>query len=249
MTMEFEGIENARELGGLVRTDGARIKEGLLLRTGKLSQATEGDIKQLADMGLSAVIDFRDLIEIQRDPDREVPGAVHYHLPALADLGEVFGKAVNDETLTAEETHAGFGLLYRSLALSPKSHEAYTRFFEILLQSEGKPVLFHCTQGKDRTGVAGMLLLTALGFDEETAVREYMLTNGCMQRQLDGLTQRDIPAEKLAIAREVLLVFEENARSYLQNIRIEYGSAINFLELVMGIGPEEIATLERFYLE
>lgn len=249
MTMDFEGVENARELGGLARMDGARIKKGLLLRTGKLSHASDGDIKRLADMGLSVIIDFRDLIEIQHDPDREVPGTAHYHLPALADLGEVFGKMVDDETLTAEETHAGFGLLYRSLALSPKSHEAYTRFFEILLQSEGKPVLFHCTQGKDRTGVAGMLLLTALGFDEDTVLGEYMLTNDYMQRQLDGLAQRDIPAEKLAIAREVLLVFRENAESYLQNIRIEYGSVINFLELALGVGPKETAALERFYLE
>ena len=249
MTLEFEGIENARELGGLVRLDGARIKEGLLLRTGKLSGATDGDIKRLSDMELGAVIDFRDLREIRRDPDRDVPGAVHYHLPALPDLGSVFTKAVNDETLTAAETHAGFNLLYRHLALSPQSQEAYTRFFEILLASEGKPVLWHCTQGKDRTGVAAMLLLSALGFEEETAIGEYMLTNDFMQRQLDALAGRDIPPQQLAIAQEVLLVFRENAESYLQNIRIEYGSVINYLELALGVGPEEIARLERFYLE
>ncbi len=180
MTLTFEGIENVRELGGLERADGAAVRQGVLFRTGKLSEATDGDIERLKDIGLCAVMDFRDIGESRRSPDREVPGAVYYHLPALPDLGKLFTKSPRDESYTPQEVHNEFHSLYRYLALSPESHEAYARFFEILLASEGRPVLWHCTQGKDRTGVAAMLLLTALGFERETILREYMLTNEYM---------------------------------------------------------------------
>ena len=95
MFLTFEGIENARDLGGLLREDGAKTKPGLLLRTGRLTRATDDDIRRLSMMGLSAVIDFRDGGEVKRDPDREVPGAAYYHLPALPDLAKNF-KPVDD---------------------------------------------------------------------------------------------------------------------------------------------------------
>ncbi|MBR2717522.1 MAG: tyrosine-protein phosphatase, partial [Oscillospiraceae bacterium] len=161
MFLEFEGIENVRDLGGLLRADGARTRRGLLLRSGRLENATDGDLQRLAEMGLSAVVDFRDGGELDRSPDRQVPGAVFRHLPALPKLQENF-RRVDDPTYTAEELHNDFRRIYRLLAQSTEAEEAYAAFFRILLASEGRPVLWHCTQGKDRTGVAALLLLTAL---------------------------------------------------------------------------------------
>lgn len=244
----FEGIENVRDLGGLKRADGARVREGLLFRTGRLTNATDGDIDRLRRLGISEIMDFRDASEVRRDPDREVPGAVNHHLPALPDLSKHF-KPVDDPSYTAEEIHADFQRVYRYLALSTEAHEAYTRFFEILLASEGRPVLWHCTQGKDRTGVAALLLLTALGVDEETIVREYMTTNEFMQRHIDEFEASGAAQEQMAIAREVFYVFEENLRYYLHCLQVEYGTVMNFLELTLGVGPREIAALERYYLE
>lgn len=248
MFLTFEGIENVRDLGGLVRPGGARVKSGLLLRSGKLSGATDGDIRRLADMGLFAVVDFRDKAERDRDPDREVPGAACYCLPALPDLSALFDSP-EDEGFTAAQAHRDFRELYRYLALSPEAHEAYTRFFRILLASEGRPVLWHCTQGKDRTGVAAMLLLTALGFEEDAAVEEYLLTNDYMGKRLEAYAASGVSEAQAALAREVLLVFRENARFYLDCLQIEYGSVMNFVELALGIGPDEAETLERYYLE
>ncbi len=70
MQLAFEGIANARELGGLLREDGYRIREDVLLRTGRLTDATRRDIKRLQDMGIYAIIDFRDDGVCRRDPDR-----------------------------------------------------------------------------------------------------------------------------------------------------------------------------------
>ncbi len=248
MAWDFEGIENVRELGGLVREDGAQVREGLLFRAGTLADASDGDIKTLENIGLCAVVDFRDEAEARRSPDRDVPGAAYYHLPALPDLGRLLEQFGGGE-YTPENTHAMFRELYRYLALSVEAHEAYARFFEILLASGGKPVLWHCTQGKDRTGAAAMLLLTALGFDEEAAVGEYLLTNRFAQRQLDAYAAEKRSPRELAVAREFFCVFEENAKYYLDCVRMEYGSVINFLALVLGVGPGERETLARYYLE
>ena len=248
MFLEFEGIENVRDLGGLLRVDGAKTKSGLLLRTGRLENATDGDIQRLADMGLSVVIDFRDAGELQRAPDRVVPGAAYHHLPALPDLSQHF-KPVDNESYTAEEVHSDFRRIYRYLAQSVEAQEAYTEFFRILLASEGKPVLWHCTQGKDRTGVAALLLLTALGIDEETIRRDYLLTNDFTRRILAGFEQMETPPFPLDVAREVFLVFEENLKFYVNCLELEYGSVMNYLELALGVGPDEIETLERYYLE
>ena len=248
MFLEFEGIENVRDLGGLLRVDGAKTKPGLLLRTGRLEKATDSDIRRLADMGLWAVIDFRDKGEVERAPDRPVPGAEFYHLPALPDLGKHF-KPVDAPDYTAAEIRRDFRRIYQFLAASVEAERAYGEFFRILLASESRPVLWHCTQGKDRTGVAALLLLTALGIDEDTIFRDYMLTNEFTGRILAGFEAMEDPPFPPDVAREVFLVYEENLRAYTHCLEIEYGSVMNYLELVLGVGPAEIETLERYYME
>ena len=110
-------------------------------------------------------------------------------------------------------------------------------------------MLWHCTQGKDRTGVAALLVLTALGIDEETIRRDYMLTNeftGAILAHFAAMEQPPFPPD---IAREVFLVYEDNLKLYRHCLELEYGSVMNYLELVLGVGPDELETLEKYYLE
>lgn len=248
MFLEFEGIENARELGGLTRSDGARIRENILLRTGMLEKATEEDIRRLTEIGVSHIVDFRDRREVENHPDRPVPGAEHHHIPALGNLQNLFKKRPDDPTMTAVEIHHDFTQLYRFLAQSPESQDAYEEFFRVLLRSEGRPVLWHCTQGKDRTGIAGILLLIALGFEEEQALQEFMLTNRFAEKQLAALAARGASQQKCDFMKEIFFVFYENARFFLDCLQLEYGNVMNYLELVLGVGPKEIETLEKYYL-
>ena len=249
MFIAFDGIENARELGGLTRLDGRHIKEGVLFRTGHLENASREDVRRLEESGLSHIIDLRDMREVTEHPDQAVPGAEHHHIPALGDLRDLFKKKPDDPTMTAEEVHHDFCQLYRVLAQSPHSQTAYEKFFQVLLGSEGKPVLWHCTQGKDRTGIAAMLLLIALGFEEEQALQEFMLTNRFAEKQLAALEAAGKPQKVLDFMKEIFFVFYDNARFYLDCLHLEYGNIYNFLELVLGIGPKEIETLEKYYLE
>lgn len=247
MFLEFEKIENVRDLGGLLRIDGAKIRPGVLYRAGRLTVATDADIERLSALGIRDIIDFRDPGEIRRSPDREVPGAVYHALPALPDLSRLFKKP-DDPTYTAKEVHDDFRRIYTYLATSPESQEAYAEFFRILLASEGKPVLWHCTQGKDRTGIAAMLLMTALGYDEESIRREYMRTNEYTGRLLEKTAAMEQAPFAPDVAREVFLVFEENLRLFTHCVELEYGSVMAFLELVLDVGPDEIERLEEYYI-
>lgn len=248
MFLEFEKIENVRDLGGLRRADGAVTKQGLLLRAGRLSRATDTDIDRLCGMGLRHVIDFRDADETRQDPDREVPGAVFHSLPALPRLRDHF-RPPDDPDYTAAEIRRDFSRVYTLLAGSPEADSAYESFFRILLSAGAEPVLFHCTQGKDRTGVAALLLLTALGFDDETILRDYMLTNEFTAKLLQRFETGEDPAFSPEAAREIFLVFEENYRLYLRCIGLTWGSVMNYLGIALGVGPREIEALESMYLE
>ena len=247
MFLEFEGIDNVRDPGGMIRTDGARIRSGCLLRTARLENATPADIARLQNMGLCAVFDFRDPGEIQRAPDKSVPGADYYSLPALPSDGGPLGKP-GDGNYTAQQCHEDFRYIYRLLAQSSQAINTYKEFFRLLLEKRGRLVLWHCTQGKDRTGIAMMLVLSALGFDEEQILDEFMLTNQFTLPQLEKLLAEKNPPDA-DILREVFTVWRENAQLYLQTVKEDYGSVMAFLESALGVGPAEIRKLEEYYLE
>lgn len=247
MLLTFEGIENFRDMGGLVREDGASLRDGVLLRCGHLGRATDGDLARLESMGVCAVIDLRDVSEREREPDRAVAGAENRHLPAVADLGALFGIPISQ--ITAAQAHEEFQTLYRYLAQSEESKNAYAEFFACLLRAAGRPVVFHCTQGKDRTGVGAALLLTALGFDRSAVVEEYMLTNRAMARRMDALRARETTESEVALAKEIFLVFRENITLYFQCLEEAYGSTQDYLKKALGHGPAEIAALEKYYMQ
>ena len=144
----FDGIENFRQLGGLVRPDGARVREGLLFRSSHLGRASDADLDQLAALGLSLVIDMRDRGERDRAPDRPVMGAENVWLPPVPDLEAV----IPIKSTVPHEVHQVFHEFYRLLSLHPVAIDAYAAFFQRLLASEGRPVLWHPGQGPHRRG-------------------------------------------------------------------------------------------------
>ena len=245
MFYELEGVENVRELGGLARPDGRRVRERMLFRTGHLGNASAQAIQTLEQWGVSLVVDMRDERERRRSPDKTVAGAENVWLPPAADLKTLFSGFPN----IPSEVHTAFHDFYRYLSLAPDAIEAYAGFFRRLIAAEGRPVLWHCTQGKDRTGVGTMLLLSALGFDRETVMEEYLLTNQFAARQMEGLRLARASEEEIALMGEIFPVFEENARHWFDCIDIEYGSVQTYLELALGVTPEDVAKLEDWYLE
>ena len=174
-------------MGGYTTSDGKTVKRGLILRSAALSNAADEDIKRLQDVyHLSKVIDLRMNRETEAAPDPEIPGAENIHLGIIDEKLVAERMAALDPSELAEiDLNDNIGKLklamkvgilgdqmYINFLSGDQGKENYKRMFEELLSMpEGKSLLFHCTQGKDRTGCAAMLILSALGVDEGTILQ------------------------------------------------------------------------------
>ena len=186
--IKFEGTNNFRELGGYRAADGRQVKYGLLYRGGNLDLLkSEADHARLASLGLREILDLRSAGESAAHPDPAVPGAHYQRVCGMrnADGTEMDFSGQGIERLRQEmeafERSVGrpvhdfewFSALYREM---PFRNPAYHALFA-LLEGRRVPVLFHCSCGKDRTGIGAMLILLALGVSRADALADYMLTN------------------------------------------------------------------------
>ena len=196
------GAPNARDLGGLPGHDGRAVRWGLLVRSGELDMLTPAARDFLFGlggdrMGIGTVVDFRcaalrldfaaggDLevggisSERTRAPGRMPDGVLWQGdtgIPEMADLRDVIRRDTDFDSVVRDVTQ-----WYRNLVRDHR--ERYLEFFGALLAADG-PVLFHCSTGKDRTGVAAALLLMALGVSDADIVANYMLSKDLVYERL-----------------------------------------------------------------
>lgn len=144
--------------------------------------------------------------------------------------------------------------LYIGFLTSDFGKKAYAEFFRILLGADPeRAVLWHCTSGKDRTGLAAMLLLSALGADEELIVDDYLLTNEYNERSIEGTKQylKEKGYDDAVTARAIL-VFDAVDERYMRNaigeLKKEYGSVIGYIHDGLHITQEEIDSIKEKYL-
>ena len=166
----------------------------------------------------------------------------------MTDRSAVFEPAYNAGMIRTD--------VYDHFLLGQRGKAAYRSFFEILLKADpgSGAVLWHCTDGKDRTGCAAMLLLSALGADRETVTEDYLLTNEYNRDVLDAVRRRisalPMPQEK----QDAFLflaggVSENYIRHAFDTLEARYGSVEGYLSQELGIGAEERAELQNKYLE
>ena len=248
MFIEFDGIINARDLGGIRTADGRRVKSGRLLRSAGLGKASDRDLALLrGNYALAHIVDFRDAAELAREPDRPVPGAEMHALPALPGLP-------SDEPGTPRSTEPKdfapvFRRIYTELAESEVSARAYREFFRILLAAEGRTVLWHCTQGKDRTGVAGLLLLTALGVPEESAMEDYFLSNDGLRPLFESMTGTALSESAREKWAKLFFVYPEFIAVYTEALSRLHGGLRGYLTQRLGLTESELLALREFYTE
>lgn len=249
MIYKFEGIKNARDLGGIKTESGKTIKPNTLFRTAHLHNATRKDLKRLNELNIKEIFDFRDSYETQKEPDKIVKGANIYSIPALPPLPP-FDEFDADELerVMNSSIEMIFKKVYKDLAESDTSKEAYRRFFKTVLASNGAPVLWHCTQGKDRTGIAAILILVALGVSESDALDEYFLTNSVIQSEYNRYINsgaNELQAEEF---RQIMFVHKECISVFIDSVHKNFGDILGFIRNGLGITEEEIELLKKYYL-
>ncbi len=264
--LELDGVSNARQLGGYVCADGRRVKDGVLLRSAALSTLTDEGAKTLAETyHLRYVFDFRMDSEREAQPDKEVEGAENVWLPVftsslydgetIAAIMEARQSGDPEQTYIALAKHKGLSTIYSKMLLTDEGKKAYSEFFAKLLTVEGdEAVLWHCTQGKDRAGMAAVLLLYALGADEETVKQDYLLTNDSYK---DLIAQSEARAAELNLNEDetkefvgtAAAVYEDFLNAALDSVKAEYGSVEGYLADGLGLTDSDITALRDKFLE
>ena len=253
--LALEGGHNFRELGGYEADEGKHVKWGQIWRgipTAKLT--SEADRKLLDSLGLRLILDLRSTEEAQKAPDHVPDGARLVQICGLcAEDGHEIAFGPGDIERLMQNTPEGDDIpraMYRRMLTGNK---AFKELFRALEAGE-TPVLFHCSAGKDRTGVAAMLILLALGASDETVCADFEQTNVCRKAEIDAVLQEhaaEIAADPERKRHYYGLegVQPELAPFVLGLIREQFGSAENYLETEYGLTPARLMRLRRMYLE
>lgn len=267
-TIAFEGIENARELGGLQMQDGRRIREGKLVRSAELSKATDADVALLKKrFGLTDVFDFRFEAERSKAMDREIDGVKNTWLSTLPEkFVAAFASGRADTTVVQSqnlmETLSEYAFnpkaqqmaqeLYPAIVMDTTSQKRYGEFLRGVLSSKGG-ALWHCSQGKDRCGWGSAFVLASLGAGRETIVEDFAQSNVSYAPLVEAMSAKVIEngggEAELGFIRAMVGVNVENFESTLDLIDAQYGSLQAYLEKALGFTAEEQEQMKRKYLK
>ena len=265
MGIIFDNIVNTRDLGGMTGHEGKEVRSGMLLRSAHLHDATDADIRRLQnEYHLRRVFDFRSLGEAEFLPDREIEGATHHLLPTI-DMSEerLTGQAIPQEAFLDLERHiVNYSFypevqmmaadMYPSLIRSEYSQLQYAAFLRLIIETPEGGVLWHCFQGKDRTGWGAAFILSALGVDREAIIADFDRSNDAY-RDLVARLNNDIIArgggeEEMDVVQAFMGVSTKNFRRTLDLIDREFGGMYEYLQNQLFLTKEDLHLLRKRYL-
>ena len=254
--LPFAGGHNFRELGGYEADEGKHVKWGQIYRgitTACLTSAA--DRKLLDSLGLRLILDLRSGTEAAAAPDYVPDGARLVQICGLCleDGKEVDFSPEDRFTLLKGMPDEGNRMARAMYERMLHGNKAYKELFRALEAGE-TPVLFHCSGGKDRTGVAAMLILLALGASDEIICADFVQSNTCRKEEIEALWAEH--AEEIAARPEqkyfylgISGVHPDDGPFVLQTIREQYGTTDAYLEAEYGLTPARLMRLRRMYLE
>jgi protein-tyrosine phosphatase len=243
--IKLQGAVNFRDLGGYKNKDGKKVKTGLLYRSATLNTLTDADIAKIAALNIKYDFDFRGPYEVKTAPDKIPAGTTRISLPAgCENVGDSnfmknMGRYMKSDSF----------LLSFYTVLTPFKDRYAPLFDSLLANKNASPILFHCTAGKDRTGIAAALILYALGVDEETIFNDYEATNYYRRnenaKQIAQMTKYFGMDEK--VATSMMGAKKEYIQATFTTIKAKYGTIDNYLEKVMNLNAKKIKQLKAIY--
>lgn len=231
--LPMAGGFNFRDLGGIRAKDGRYIKWGKIFRSGDLNTLTEADLNYLASIPLVSIVDFRSESEIKAAPDK-IPSTVREDYAYMISPGNLISSAVNlsmFQNMNMDDVMVRINVM---LVTDSASIGRYKDFFALLQNDSAVPLLFHCSAGKDRTGMAAALVLSALGVNEEIIMENYLASNIYLEDKYGEYITR-YPEMKPLFG-----VKEEYLQAGLQRVKSDYGSIESYLINVLDVDTDRL---------
>ena len=253
--IELSHQKNVRDLGGLVGFEGKHIKYGCFYRGGVLKKVDDHDLEILKSMHITDIVDFRGEEEFTNIPDVKLDGVRYHNFPAIEERVAKQDKDDEDGNLIwfVRASASGFEHMkqqYRNLINDKKSQWAYREFFKVLMQ-DNSSTYFHCSQGKDRAGLAAFFIEVALGVHFDDIRNDYLLSNAAMEAKLDrlifGVKSKSFYNQDYH--KSLVDVFSaklEYLYAAIEELDNNYGGPINYIQNVLGL---DIDAFRKKYLE
>ena len=174
--LPLAGAHNLRDLGGHPAADGLRIKDGVVYRSDALSHLTDADLRRVADLDLRTVVDFRIDQELELEGPDRLPEGQDIRRVSLpinpVDSAGYLERLLAGQVEKAAEATEYMTALYATMVLDHAPE--YRTLVDAVLEPGATPLLFHCTAGKDRAGIASALLLRLVGAPMEVIEANYL---------------------------------------------------------------------------
>lgn len=258
----FKTVANCRDLGGYVLPDGRKIKKGLLLRGGALNKISDDELVVLRDeYHLAKIFDFRTSMELQVAPDREIEGAKYFWLPAFDEEKQKMERSSLPQEAFLDfhnwlasnawrpEVQNAARILYTDMIVKDFTQVQYAGFLQNIVKTDQGAVYWHCSQGKDRTGMGAALLLAALGADRKLIMEDYYLSSAYYREELESVIDKVGTQEEKAVIRTFISVNPDYFEAALDLIEEKYGSMQLFLRNQLSLSDSDIQILKDRYLE
>jgi protein-tyrosine phosphatase len=186
----IDGSFNFRDIGGRETSNGEVVRWRRIYRSGMMVHLTEEGCAQIAGLGVRGIFDLRTTRERGEAPTRwQAMGAVDYWFRDYDDIGADISRVMGRSSFTAGEARDAMFASYQTLAFVQA--DAYRELFHRIARGH-VPIVFNCSAGKDRTGVATALLYTLLGVPRETILHDYALTNEVLAQDTARLIERGV---------------------------------------------------------
>ncbi len=268
--LPFEGLTNCRDLGGFFTKEGKKTIGKKVYRSNSLDELTEKDIATFEnDIKLSYVVDLRSLSESKLHPDAILKGVSYRILPFHGPLSLPTPYPHKDYNLSDKSLMNNIRFLYcldeNGWALDAMKKNYHDKisdgtaknsiktFFELLADLEGA-VLFHCHEGKDRTGILAMLYLGLLGVSDEDIIDDYLASNDYLayrkenrKRYFDEVAHLSSDDHMYQSLIDLAGVNEEWIKSAMSEV-YRFGGYERYLNEQVGLNKATLSKIKKRYL-
>ncbi|WP_438865585.1 tyrosine-protein phosphatase [Neptunicella sp.] len=257
--LPLEGGRNFRDLGGYPTTDGKTVKWGKLFRSGVLAGLTDQDYQFLDDLDIKTVVDFRSNSERNSEVTHwraSKVDVIQQDYEMDFDMSKI-GELLRRPDLNKEMMEGMMAQMYLKILEDQKQN--YTAMFDTLVKTDDG-LLFHCTAGKDRTGISALLILTALGVDKQTAIDDYLATNryldprALMPKNNEKMDPKMAAMMKMFasippdVAQPLIGVTQPLIESAINSMETQHGSILQYIQQELDVSDKDIGVLRQKYL-
>jgi protein-tyrosine phosphatase len=234
--LPMEAGYNFRDLGGYPAGNGSFVKWGAVFRTDDMINLTQSDLDYLDSLPLRTVVDFRSDAEVEDGPDKLPSSTInHAFLPVVP--GDFSGIDGSKPDLVFPGDY--IANIYRSFCTDEAIIAQYRAFFVLLQDEANLPISFHCSAGKDRTGMAAALFLFSLGVEEKIVMQDYLLSNAYLGNKYAKFI------EERPYLEAAFIVAADYLQTAFDQMRADHGSVETYLSHILNV---DIEKMRRIYL-